>query len=123
MVVVDSDVLIAAIRNNEMARAVLKKYGSKLALSAITVMELYVGAKTLHQKQVVGNIMSDHAIIPLDRTISDVAIRLLKEHNTGTRSLYLPDALIAATCLEHNSALLTFNVKDFAFIKGLKLAG
>lgn len=122
MVVVDSDVLIAAIRNNEMAKAVLKKYGNRLALSATTVMELYVGAKTQHQKQAVGNIIADHQVISLDRAISDVAIRLLKEHNTGTRSLFMPDALIAATCLEHNAALLTFNTKDFDFIKSLKLA-
>ncbi len=30
------------------------------------------------------------------------------------------DAIIAATCLENDLTLITYNVKDFRFIKGLK---
>lgn len=33
----------------------------------------------------------------------------------------LPDSIIAATCLENNLTLITYNVKDFRFIKGLKI--
>ncbi len=33
----------------------------------------------------------------------------------------LPDATIAATCLENDLTLITFNIKDFRFINGLKL--
>lgn len=33
----------------------------------------------------------------------------------------LPDAVISATCLENDLILLTYNVKDFRFIKGLKI--
>lgn len=37
--------------------------------------------------------------------------------------LALPDALIAATALEHDFNLLTLNWKDFRFITGLRLHG
>ncbi len=31
------------------------------------------------------------------------------------------DAIIAATCLENNLILITYNVKDFRFVNGLKI--
>jgi len=122
MVIVDSDVFIAAMRKNEMAETLLRKYGSNIRLSAITVLELFVGAKTTAQKKAIENILKDHEIVLIDKSISTLAIKLVKAHNSHSRSLFLPDALIAATCLEHNAPLLTFNTKDFKFIKGLKLA-
>ena len=33
----------------------------------------------------------------------------------------LGDATIAATCLENDLTLITYNVKDFRFIKSLKI--
>ncbi len=33
----------------------------------------------------------------------------------------LGDAIIAATCLENNLTLITYNAKDFRFINGLKI--
>lgn len=40
-----------------------------------------------------------------------------------SHGLMLADAVIAATCLEHDLQLITLNVKDFRFIKGLTLIG
>ncbi len=122
MVVVDTDVLIAAMRNNKIAVSLLRKYENNVRLSATTVIELFVGAKTAEQKKVIESILDDHEVIMVDKSISALAIRLVKENNSHSRSLYLPDALIAATCIEHQAALLTFNTKDFMFIKGLKFA-
>jgi predicted nucleic acid-binding protein len=121
MIIVDTDVFIAAMRMNKIAITLLRKYKSNVCLSAITVMELFVGAKTTEQKKAIENILNDHEVILIDKSISMLAMRLVKENNKHTRSLYLPDAMIAATCIEHQAALLTFNTKDFKFIKGLKL--
>jgi len=33
----------------------------------------------------------------------------------------LGDAIIAAACIENNLKLVTFNAKDFRFIKGLEI--
>lgn len=40
---------------------------------------------------------------------------------TSKKRPKLPDCLIAATCLVFNLELYTLNLKDFDYIKGLKL--
>lgn len=122
VVIADTDVFIAAIRGNEIAQSLLRKYGGSIAVSAITVAELYVGAKNNTKKKIVEQILNDHELIELNKAITEVAIRLIKTYNTVTKQLLLADAFIAATCLENKAALLTFNTKDFRFIKGLRLA-
>lgn len=122
VVIADTDIFIAAIRGNEIAQNLLRKYGSSVAVSAITAAELYVGAKNHAKKKIVDQILSDHELVDLNSAITETAIRLIKTYNTSTRSLFLPDAFIAASCLENKAALLTFNTKDFRFIKNLRLA-
>lgn len=46
----------------------------------------------------------------------DMAINLRQQ-----RKMSLGDALIAATCLEHNEALASANVDDFKWISGLNV--
>jgi len=103
------------------SQSLLRKYGGSVAVSAITAAELYVGAKNHAKKKIVEQILADHELIELNKAITEIAIRLIKTYNTSTRQLLLADAFIAATCLEHKASLLTFNTKDFRFIKGLRL--
>jgi len=52
-------------------------------------------------------------------SISTRTIDLIRTYS-NTHGLLLADALIAATCLENDLTLVTYNVKDFHFIQGLK---
>jgi predicted nucleic acid-binding protein len=45
----------------------------------------------------------------------------LLEEYALSHKLSVPDALIAATALQHNLHLYTLNIKDFRFIAGLNL--
>ncbi len=54
--------------------------------------------------------------LPVDRTVAERAGRVAREHR-----LRLPDALIAATALEHGLQLSTRNTKDFERLRGLRL--
>jgi len=38
-----------------------------------------------------------------------------------SHTLDIPDAFIAACCLQNNAELLTYNIKNFKFISGLVL--
>ena len=122
MVIIDTDVIISSIRGHEIARQLIKKYMPAINISVITEIELYTGATTKSKKDAVVKVLHTHQIIPINKSICDIAIRLVKTYNTGNRSLFLPDAFIAATCLHDHCPLLTFNVKDYKFIKGLHLA-
>ena len=59
-------------------------------------------------------------IIPLDPAISERAMVLIDAHALAD-GLRLADALIAATALEHNLALLTGNTKHFSALAQLKI--
>ena len=55
-------------------------------------------------------------VMPLTDEIADVAIELRRKV-----SIKLPDAVIAATALQHDLTLVTRNVKDFEKVKGLRI--
>jgi hypothetical protein len=122
MVIADTNIFIASIRGNEIADSLLLKYQKQLQLSMISFIELKMGATDKKKKEAVKLVTAIFPVLPLSKSIGDRALQLVEQYNTPQRHLFLGDALIAATCLEHNALLLTFNTKDFKFIKGLKLA-
>jgi len=122
MVIADTNIFIATIRGNEIAEALLLKHQNSLAISLITILELKSGATDSKKKTAVRLITDMYTVLPLSKHIGERALQLVELYTTPQRKLEVPDALIAATCLEHQASLLTFNTKDFKFIKGLKFA-
>ncbi len=59
-------------------------------------------------------------LIHFDKATLQRAIELVRNYSKS-HGLMLPDAVIAAGCLENDLTLITFNVKDFRFINGLKI--
>jgi tRNA(fMet)-specific endonuclease VapC len=121
MVIVDTDVLISSMRSNKIAEQLIKRHMPHVNISVVTEVELYIGATNKPRKDAIAKVLLTHNVIPI-KAICELAIRLVKTYNTANKSLYLPDAFIAATCLHEHCRLLTFNVKDFKFIKGLQIA-
>ena len=58
-------------------------------------------------------------ILHFDENISRHTIDLIRTYSKS-HGLMFGDAVIAATCLEYSLELVTFNAKDFRFIKGLR---
>ena len=58
---------------------------------------------------------------PLTNDIAQNAIELIDSYS-NSHGLLLADALIAATALEYDLTLITYNTKHFQFIKGLKVS-
>jgi tRNA(fMet)-specific endonuclease VapC len=121
MVLCDTDIFIEALKNNRRAIDMLRQIDfGNISLSAITVMELYFGAVNKREMMKIKHRLQQLSIIHVDQEISVAAMDLIEKY-AKSHSLHIPDALIAATAICNEIQLLTCNVKDFKFIKGIDL--
>ena len=106
---VDTDVFVDHLRG-----AVELKVGRhRIHYSVITRAELFAGTSAT---DLVSQLLAPLREIPIDRAIAERAGRVRRE--TGIR---LPDALIAASALEHELAVVSRNRRDFEKVRGLRL--
>jgi len=91
-----------------------------IALSSISIMELYFGAKNKKELILIKNFFSNFEILKLNEEITNISLDLIEIYSKS-HCLKIPDALIAATSIYHKTLLFTYNKKDFNFIKELKL--
>lgn len=89
-------------------------------VNPIVLMEIYVGAINKIEIRKFEKFFDDFRITLINEDISQIAIELIKTYSKS-HGLAIPDAFIAATCLENSIELFTFNSKDFKFIDDLKL--
>lgn len=92
--------------------------GKKVCISTIIYIELIQGAIKKHYRESLKKRISTIHCYPLTPEISNLGIELIDKYS-ASEGLFLPDGLIAATAIEHELTLVTFNIKDFKFIKGL----
>jgi hypothetical protein len=109
-VLVDTDVLVDHLRGARRFEP-----AGRVHVSVVTRAELFAGHATdeAHVIRLLGPFV-EHAV---DARIAERAGRLRRNHG-----LRLPDALIAATALSFDLALLTRNRRDFEVVSGLRLA-
>ncbi len=121
MILCDTDIFIEAFKNNTLATDSLRRIGfPNIALSAITLMELYFGALNKRELAKIKSRLQKLEIINLNQKITETAINMIERY-AKSHSLHIPDALIAATAICRGMQLLTYNVKDFKFVEGIKL--
>ena len=121
LIIVDSCVFIKAFRRDTQARNDFNKIQGRTAYSIITQLELLIGANTKTKKEAITEIFKSYYGIPVNVEISKKAVQLMETYVTGQQMLSVPDCLSAATAIITGFPLLTYNTKDFSFIKGLKL--
>lgn len=106
---VDTDIFVDHLRG-----AVPLRPGShRLHYSVVTRAELVAGGSAT---DVVMRLLGPFREITVDRAVAERAGRIRRE--TGVR---LPDALIAATALQHRLGLVSRNVRDFERVRGLRM--
>jgi predicted nucleic acid-binding protein len=122
MLMVDTDILIDAGRNISQAVDYLERLEqeSGLAISAVTQMELLVGARDKRAQRDIERFLDRFTMIRLNEAITDAAYGLLLRYRLS-HGLAIADALIAATAVVTAQPFATKNRKDFKFIKGLTL--
>ena len=108
-ILVDTDVFIDHLRG---ARQLVPGR-HRLHYSVITRAELFAGNTATN---LVSTLLAPFREIPVDGTVAERAGRIRRE--SGVR---LPDALIAATAIEHSLRLTTRNRSDFEPVRSLRL--
>lgn len=109
-VLVDSDVLVDHLRGHRRFEA----GADELHVSAVTRAELFSGRASEEPR--IRRLLEPMAQLSVDAAVAERAGRLRR-----TSGLRLPDALIAATALQHRLTLVTRNVGDFSRAKGLRV--
>ncbi len=109
-ILVDSDVLVDHLRGHRR----LVAGSDELHVSSVTRAELFAGRGAEERR--IRRLLAPMIELPVDTAIAERAGRLRRGN-----AIRLPDALIAATALEHRLTLVTRNSRDFASVRGLKL--
>ena len=111
---IDTNVLVYILQGNPQVKYFAES--EILTVSCITEMEI-LGKYQISEseKQIVGKALEHCNIIDIDRKIKQMAINI-KQRN----KIKLPDAIIAATAIKNNVALVTAD-KDFKKISELDL--
>ena len=115
---IDTNIFIAVLKGD----AKLKAYIESLpcALDTTVYTELIQGSKNNAEVQKIEKYLTRFELIHFDKAISRKAIELVRIYSKS-HNLMVADAIIAATCLENNLTLVTYNIKDFRFVDGLKI--
>ncbi len=120
MTVLDTNVLIEILKNNQQTIKQVENIEQKLCVSVISAMELIYGSRDKAELKKLQRFLELFHIHHIDQAISKLSLELVSQYSKS-HTLDIPDSLIAATCIQHNSELLTYNVKDFRFIPKLSL--
>jgi predicted nucleic acid-binding protein len=108
-VLVDTDVFIDHLRG----AAQLRAGRNRLHYSVVTRAELFAGSSTT---DLLSQLLAPLRELMVDRVVAERAGRVARD--VGIR---MPDALIAATALEHRLSLVTRNRRDFERVRGLRI--
>lgn len=121
MILCDTNILVEFYKNNAQILEELHRIGqNQLAISSVTQAELYFGAFNKVELKKIKNHLSLLTQFHLNVSISTIFLQLMETYSLSHK-LSLPDALIAATALVHDSELYTLNAKDFQFISKIKI--
>lgn len=106
---IDTDIFIDHLRG----AAEFKPGRHRVHYSVVTRSELFAGNTATNLSS---QLLAPFRELNVDRAVAERAGRLAREFDVR-----LPDALIAATALEHALSLVTRNYKHFGSIRGLRL--
>ena len=120
-IVCDSNIFINLLRNDTKTIEFIKKTGeNNIIMPSITAIELVKGTENKSEMKAVLEFISCFKNLQLNTKGVKLALEFTKKYHLS-HNLGLADALIAGSVVCFGLQLFTFNVKDFDFIKGLKL--
>jgi tRNA(fMet)-specific endonuclease VapC len=125
VVILDTNILIDYFRqpdnpDSPLIKLTKSKSKEKLAISIITIQELYAGKSSqfLREEQFFLNLIELFQVIAYEQETAKLAGIIMRDTSP---TVPFGDAAIAATAILSKAKLLTLNKKDFQGIKKLKL--
>lgn len=125
-VICDTDVIIdyfdARQNRHEETKVILEQTigFQNILISSITKMELILGATNKADLQKISKNLNRFGVLLINPEINLRAIDLVQSYRLS-HGLALADAMIAATAIQTELKLFTYNEKDFKFISKLSL--
>jgi hypothetical protein len=118
---VDTDVWIDFLRGTPQAVAFVSKLPNDVAISCISVAELYAGVRDGAESQALKDLLDTLEIIDLNRDIAQAGGLIRREHGKA-HGEGLNDALIAATAVNRKACLYTLNIKHYPSLRKNQVA-
>ena len=120
MTLCDTNVFIYAFNGRQDTIDKLTEIGFQdIVLSSISVMELYQGMGNKVELAQMKRKIKYFDVIEINDDASKLATKLIENFRLS-HNLQIPDAIIGATAIIHQLPLFTYNIKDFAFMPGIK---
>ena len=120
--VIDSNILIDAMNGIVDAVAFLEEQQiAEIQISIVSAMELIAGCRNKIEMTELQRFFQKCTFLPITVSISQVAFQLMESFYLS-HGLTLPDALIAATTIEHDLTLYTRNTRHFRMIPQLEIS-
>lgn len=114
-IILDSNILIYYVNGDiHLERIFFKE--NRVLISVMTEMEVLGYNITAIEDIAYKSVFKKLEIIQISKAIVETVIQIRRNFK-----IKLPDAIIAATCLENEAVLMTANTKDFSKIPYLKL--
>lgn len=114
---IDTNVFSKIFGNNASVKAFVE------SLDAVVDTTIYIeciqGSKSNQEKRIVKKYIDNFPLLQLTPDISKRTIEIIDLYS-NSHGLLLPDALIAASALENDLTVVTYNIGDFQFINDLK---
>ncbi len=121
MILVDTNILIDYLRGRPDAIAWLEALEERPAISAISVLELYAGARGQRDERDIIALREQLTCLPAGEEIAERAGAILR-HYRMSHGIDIPDAIVASTAEHHGLRLATLNTKHFPMFPKLKRA-
>jgi predicted nucleic acid-binding protein len=112
----DTDVLIEYLRGRQQAAEFLEGIKGELMISAITVAELVSGVHGSKEMEALDQFMLAFQVVPIDDRLARQG-GLIRQQFHPSHGIGLADALIAATALDREAQLVTFNRRHYPMVQ------
>jgi hypothetical protein len=121
MILCDTNIIIELFKGDKSTIVHVEKTGiENISISVITEMELLFGELNNNESRKIKKYLSSLEIVHVDMIISETAVGLIEKYSKS-HHLQIPDSIIAATSIVYGRELFTYNIKDFKYIKNVRL--